>query len=117
MSNDTNVTLFQVRGDAPSEAAPALFCNFLAISRVATEVQFEFIFLDLNQVATTLNQLKGVEATSAPVIQGRTVVKVVMPAVSFMQLEEQFATILNALKEMMEKKEADNELHSHRRVG
>ncbi|MGB6876095.1 MAG: hypothetical protein WBD87_08670 [Candidatus Acidiferrales bacterium] len=117
MSIENNLMLFQVRGDAPNEACPALFCNFLAVSRVATEVQLEFIFLDLNQIATTLNQLKGAEVASNPVIQGKTVAKVVMPAASFIQLEDQFTTIFKALKEMLEKKEAENELRNNRRVG
>ena len=67
----------------PNEAVSALFSNFLSLSRVGTEVQFEFIFLDLNNLAVMLNQLKQEEAKQSPIVKGKTIAKLVMPAASF----------------------------------
>jgi hypothetical protein len=108
---DKKVQMFQVQGEPPVDAAPALFSNFLAVSRVATEVQFEFIFMDLNQLAAALIQLKNAEAEQSPIMQGKTVAKLVMPAASFMQLKEQLDAIFSALTEALPKvPEVENEL-------
>jgi hypothetical protein len=92
---------FKVKGEPPVQAVPPLYSNFLAVSQVATEVQFEFIFLDLNQVAVMIEQLKSSDVTVVPEVDGKTVVKVVMPAASFVQLREQFEKVFAALKGML----------------
>ena len=113
MSADDKVQTFQVQGQPPNEALPAFFSNFLSVSRVGTEVQFEFVFLDLNHLAVTLNKLKQSDAEQSPIVQGKTVAKVVMPAVSFIQIKEQLDSIFAALKEALPKvPEVENELRN-----
>lgn len=97
MSEESKLQTFQVQGQSPLDAAPALYSNFVAVSRLGTEVQFEFIFLDLNQLAKVLDELKTAPSET-PTVQGKTVAKVVMPAVSFVQLKEPLAKIFEALE-------------------
>ena len=99
---------FKIRGEEPVQAEPALYSNFLAISRVANDVQFEFVFLDLNQVAALMDQLKSVENPPVPELQGKTVAKVVMPAAHVLQLREQFGKICDAIEENVKKQEGHN---------
>jgi hypothetical protein len=94
---------FSVQGQPPLEAAAALFSNFLAVSRLGTEIQLEFVFLDLNQMAVALEQLKASGVTASPVVQGKTVAKVVMPASAFAQLKQQFEKIFEAIDQMVPK--------------
>jgi hypothetical protein len=109
VSEETKLRTFQVQGQPPLDAAPALFSNFMAVSRVGTEVQFEFIFLDLNQIANMLGDLKTTPSES-PKVQGKTVAKVVMPAVTFVQLKEPLAKIFEALEGILPKvPESENE--------
>jgi hypothetical protein len=109
VSEDPKLQTFQVQGQRPLDAAPALYSNFMAVSRVGTEVQFEFIFLDLNEIAKILTELKTSPGVS-PTVQGKTVAKVVMPAASFVQLKEQLATIFEALEAILPKvPETENE--------
>lgn len=92
-----------VVGEDPLVAAKPTFANFVAISHVGTEVQFEFIFLDLNQVAQKIERLrKGATSDGAEVIEGRTVSKVVVPVASFVQLKAH-------LMRMFDKFEASDE--------
>ncbi len=113
MSPENKVQTFQVQGEPPNEAVSALFSNFLSLSRVGTEVQFEFIFLDLNNLAVMLNQLKQEEAKQSPIVKGKTIAKLVMPAASFIQLKEQLDNIFTALKEALPKvPEVENELRN-----
>ena len=112
--------IFSVKGQDPREAGPALFSNFLAISRLGTELQFEFVFLDLNQLATVLKdekeqKVKEGETGSPTTIVGRTVAKVVMPAVSFVQLREHINGLFDAIeKDLRESSEAE---HGRSRTG
>jgi len=94
---------FHVKGQGPLDATAALYANFVAISRVATDVQFEFVFLDLNQVAVLLEQIKNSENPSMPELEGKTVAKLVMPAASVLQLREHFQKICDAIEENIEK--------------
>ncbi len=96
--SEQKVVNFKVKGEPPVQAVPALYSNFLAVSRVGTDVQFEFVFLDLNQMAVMLEQFKTADVTVAPEVEGKTVAKVVMPAVTFVQLQEQLEKIFAALK-------------------
>jgi hypothetical protein len=109
--SDNGVRVFQVKGEAPLETGPALFSNFLAVSRVGTEVQFEFIFLDLNQVAAMLTNPGEVNVPLTLV--GKTVTKIVMPAAAFVQVKEQLDKIFEAFKEIVPKsQEVENERRS-----
>lgn len=120
MSEKTIVN-FQVKGEGPSGPAPALFSNFLAVSQVGTEVQFEFVFLDLNLLAGMLEQLKAAGATTTPTVEGKTVAKVVMPAAVFAQMKAHFDKIYNALAQEgippIPSEEKKDERHSTSNVG
>jgi hypothetical protein len=80
--------LIGVTGDNNLEAPAALFSNLLGLARVGTEIQFEFIFLDLNQMANIIQTHQGTGQESANPVQGQTVAKIVMPAAAFVQLKE-----------------------------
>jgi len=112
--SEQKILNFRVSGQAPVEAVPALYSNFLAVSHVGTDVQFEFIFLDLNLVAGTLKQLKEVENPSVPELQGKTVSKLVMPAANFIQLREHFENLFKTLEGIVPKTaEAKNDRASN----
>ncbi len=102
MSQEPKLQTFEIQGQPPLDVAPALYSNFVSISRVGTEVQFEFVFLDLNQIAKILAEPRS-SPSEPPTVQGKTVAKVVMPAVSFVQLKEQLAKIFEALEEILPK--------------
>jgi hypothetical protein len=86
--------MIQVRGEEPIDAPPALFSNFLGIARVATDVQLEFVFLDLNQVAQII-QAGQVEGTGSPSpVTGQTVAKIIMPASAFLQLKDHIVQLM-----------------------
>jgi len=109
VSQETKPQTFEIQGQAPLDSTPALYSNFVAISRVGTEVQFEFVFLDLNQIAKMLAEPKAT-SSELPAVQGKTVAKIVMPAVSFVQLKEQLAKIFEALEAILPRvPEAENE--------
>lgn len=97
--SEKTVVNFQVKGEGPGGSTPALFSNFLAVSQVGTEVQFEFVFLDLNLLAKLIEELKAAGAKTVPTVDGKTVAKVVMPAAVFVQMKEQFDKIHAALAE------------------
>lgn len=97
VSDEPRIVL-DVRGTG-TEQTPAMFSNFLSVSRVATEVQFEFVFVDVNQIATALMKTKETGATEEPLkISGLTVAKVVVPALSFMQVREHLNNIFDAIE-------------------
>ena len=104
---------FSVQGQPPLEAAAAIFSNFLAVSRLGSEIQFEFVFLDLNQMALALEQFKAAGVTASPVVQGKTVAKIVMPAAAFAQLQGQFEKVFEGIKQLVPKApEEQNERRS-----
>lgn len=101
-----------VKGQEPREVMPPLFSNFLGISRVAGEVQFEFVFLDLNQLANLLAAKKPDENTEQPMVEGKTVTKIVMPAPTFLQLKEHILGLFADIeKELDTLKEIQNGRH------
>jgi hypothetical protein len=79
----------KITGQQPLEASPPLFSNFLAISRVAGEVQCEFIFADINQLANIIRADKPSAETVE--ITGKTVAKIIIPASNFLQLKDHLA--------------------------
>lgn len=109
---------FQVRGEEPREAIPALFSNFLAVSRVGTEVQFEFVYLDLNVIANLIKAATEAATgskASLPEVTGKTVAKIVMPAASFVQIKEHLLKLLeDAEAEIRKAREAQNEYNRAR---
>lgn len=102
---------FKVLGEDPLDTAGPLFANFLAVSHVGGEVQFEFIYLDINQLALQFGQPgvddrpEGEKPTGPVEMQGKTVAKVVVPVSSLVQLEkhlegmfQKFAEVRNGKK-------------------
>ena len=97
----------RVVGEEPLDAEVPVFSNFVAVSQAGSEVQFEFVFLDLNQVAKLAAELEASGGAKQPedVLQGRTVAKVIVPVASFVQLK----THLNQMFEKLEAKISDTE--------
>ena len=94
--------LINVKPEDPLKAMSPVYSNFLAVSRVAGEVQFEFVFLDLNVIANILESVgkeKAEENEEKKLIySGKTVSKVVMPADSFLQVKEHLLKIFDAIE-------------------
>jgi hypothetical protein len=86
----------RVQGESHKDAPPALYSNFLGVSRVAMDVQLEFVFLDLNQLAQIIQSRTG-ESESAPVV-GQTVAKIIMPAAAFAQLKDHILQVMTDIE-------------------
>jgi hypothetical protein len=119
--SEKGILNFQVKGEPQGGGIPALFSNFVAVSQVGTEVQFEFVFLDLNLLAGLIEQSKIGGLTTVPTLDGKTVARVVMPAAVFAQMKEHFDKIFSALaQEGISPKAAEekkDERHSPSNVG
>lgn len=98
MAEEQKMMNLQIRGEEPLSAGAALFSNFVGISRVGTDVQMEFVFVDLNQLAVLVDAMKKGDAPSSQSLTGKTVAKIVMPGVSFIQLKEHIHLIFEALQ-------------------
>jgi len=106
VENAQKTVQFSITGQDPLEASSALYSNFVGISRVGTDVQMEFIFLDLNQVAVVLEREKQEDKSGERVhMQGKTVAKVVMPGPCFLQLRNHVNMIFDAIEKAMKKEE------------
>lgn len=111
------VATFTVHGEDPRQAEAPVFSNFVAVSHVGSEVQFEFIFLDLNVVAKHIEGLEKSRTEGAAadtteqstIIQGKTVAKIVVPVASFVQLKDH----LNMLFEKLEPKNSKEKGYGH----
>jgi hypothetical protein len=87
---------FRVVGEDPLDADPPLFANFVAVSHAGNEVQLEFIYLDINQLALRFGQPNEDDVPAAGELiekqninlRGRTVAKLVVPVSSFLQLKD-----------------------------
>jgi len=101
----------RVVGEDPRQAVSPTFSNFVGISHVGREVQMEFIFLDINQIAQQLEDAKPTQPTEAPIFEGKTVAKVVIPSWAFLQLKSHMLTIFEKveLEESANTKERDGE--------
>jgi hypothetical protein len=99
-----------ISGDDPRQAGSPLFANFLAVSHVGTDVQFEFIFLDFNQLALTIERFKAGHATTEP-LQGKTVGKMIIPVSTFLQVKDHLLLMFNKLEALdaQQGKEASGE--------
>jgi hypothetical protein len=97
---EKSILNFRVQGEPPTGGTLPLFSNFLAVCQVGTEVQFEFVFLDLNMLASKIEVVKAAGAQTTPSnIEGKTVAKIIMPAAVFVQMKEHFDKILGALEQ------------------
>ena len=108
MTEEKKVVQFQIRGEDPIDAITPIYSNFVGISRVGTDIQFEFIFLDLNQLAQILDPTKEATTERQELI-GKTVAKIVMPGLNFMQAKDQIDLIMRALSEALQTREVRNE--------
>jgi hypothetical protein len=101
---------FKVNFEDPKAGPVPLFSNHVGISRAGTEVQFEFVFLDINLVANILQTYKAGTSTTAPLeVTGRTVAKVVMPMHVFLQLGGHLQTMVKQIEQ--ELRTEDKEEH------
>jgi hypothetical protein len=106
MADANKQFMVQVRGQDPLTAIAPTYSNFVAVARLGTEVQFEFIFLDLNQLALFTEKAKKGEAVD-PEFQGKTVAKIVVPGPSIVHMREHFEHIFRALEEALQSQEAN----------
>jgi hypothetical protein len=84
--------------DPTTVTVPTLFANHLAVSRAGTEIQFEFVAVDINVLATKMeaHQSQGLEEPIE--ITGKTVAKIVVPLHVFVQLEGHLGQIFSAIR-------------------
>src|ERR1700733_6759645 len=107
MPSDTNKQIMlSVRGENPLSPADPPYNNFVAVARLGTDIQFEFIFLDLNQLALYTEQVKKGEAAPEADFQGKTVAKIVMPGQSFIHVRQHLDQIFKALEDALQSQEA-----------
>jgi hypothetical protein len=107
--------MIKVQGEPPMDAPPALYSNFLGIARVAMDVQFEFVFLDLNQVAQIIQS--GQASEGAPPVTGQTVAKIIMPAAAFIQLKDHIIQVMSDIeKNLAPPEESKNARTNDRRA-
>jgi len=101
----------RVVGEDPRQAASPTFSNFVGVSHVGREVQFEFIFLDINQIAQHFLDAKPAQPSEAPVFEGKTVAKVVVPSWAFLQLKSHMLAVFEKveLEESTNTKEGNGE--------
>jgi hypothetical protein len=88
---------------------PTLFANHVAISRAGTEVQFEFVAMDLNVLATKLAASQAGEIEGPVELAGKTVAKVVVPLHFFMQLEGHLGQLFSGVRQEFAVNEVDDE--------
>ena len=105
--NSPNVKI-KISGQGPLDATAPLFSNFLAISRVGGEVQCEFVFADINELA---NILVNKESPVTVEIVGKTVAKIIIPAATFIQLKEHLAKMFADIENDLEK-QGDRDVRS-----
>lgn len=107
---------FRVVGEDPQAAGAPLFSNFVAISHLGREVQLEFIFLDIAQVAQHFeNSASSDSQAEMPIFHGKTVAKVIVPSWAFLQLKEHMSGIFQKLE--IEEKSGQQEKAGERAYG
>jgi hypothetical protein len=90
--------MLEVRTDDRLPSLPAAFGNFLQISRLATEVQFEFLFVDINTIAVAIEKAKKSPEEESVKVLGTPVAKVVVPALSLMQVKEHIVQMFDVIE-------------------
>jgi hypothetical protein len=103
---------FRVTGEEPLSTRAPIFANFVAVAHVGSEVQFEFIYLDINELAQRFGQ-PGVDDRPVPegeppeeiVLKGKTVAKLVVPVASFVQLETHLQGMFRKFTEVRDAKQ------------
>jgi hypothetical protein len=90
--------MLQVKGDDRLAPLPAAFSNFVQVSRVSTEVQFEFLFVDIGSVASAIDGAKKSLDPDPVQLVGIPVAKVVVPALNLMQIRDQMNQIFDGIE-------------------
>lgn len=117
MAEEPSVITLEVKSDDRFGPVSPDFSNFLQISRVATEIQFEFLFVDISQVALAIQKAKESSSTEPEKLSGLTVAKVVLPALSFIQVKDHINRIFEAIeKEIGKLPDAKEVQHGDSRV-
>jgi len=109
--------LLSIKGQDPLASALPLYSNFLSVSRIGTDVQLEFIFVDINQLALLQGKMKETSSSEMPEVVGKTIAKIIMPGANFLQIREHLNTIFEALKVELQLGESVNEPNAHARSG
>jgi hypothetical protein len=107
--------LLNIRGEDPLQATSPYYSNFVSISRLGTDVQLEFIFVDINRLALLTEEARKSGTREPQEITGKTVAKIVMPGLSFIQIRDHLNTIFNALNEAIQPQEVNDELRTDAR--
>jgi hypothetical protein len=94
----SNTGTLIVSGEDPRKAVSPTFANFVAVSQVGAEVQFEFIFLDLGQLAARLERWKAEGRENAGEFEGKTVGKVIVPVAALMQVKDHLLGLFKKLE-------------------
>lgn len=115
MAEEKKRFLLNIRGDDPLRAHSPLYSNFVSISRLGSDVQLEFIFVDLSQMALLVENVKRSAVSGPQEMVGKTVAKIIMPGVNFLQIKEHLNTIFQALGEELHLLEVGDELSSDAR--
>jgi len=98
----------QIQGEGPAYDHPPLYSNFLALSRVGMDVQFEFIFLDFNLIAQLfLQQKEGGVSTST--VEGKTVAKMILSGQSLIQIRDHLNHIMDEVDRAIKGMKPQNE--------
>ncbi|HLW52948.1 MAG TPA: hypothetical protein VKW06_08895 [Candidatus Angelobacter sp.] len=90
-----NVT---ITADQNRDAVAPMFANFLAVSSVGNDIQLEFMFVDLSELAASIEKAKRGEADKDFTCSAKTVSKMIMPAASFVQLKDHLAQMFERLE-------------------
>lgn len=97
MSDPRKITL-EVNSDERLAPLRPSFSNFVQISRVATEVQFEFLFVDINHVALSIEKARSSSEKEPVRLSGVPIAKVVVPALNLIQLREHINQMFDAIE-------------------
>ena len=101
--------LLNIRGEDPLRALSPYYSNFVSISRHGADIQLEFIFVDINQLAVLGEAVKKGSLTGQPhEVVGKTVAKIVMPGQNFLQIRDHLNAIFQALVAEMPTQEVGN---------
>src|SRR6266404_2060876 len=90
-----NVT---IAADENRHSVVPTFANFLAVCSVGSDVQLEFMFVDLSELATQIEKAKTGEAPKDFTCTSKTVSKLIMPAASFVQLKAHLIQLFERLE-------------------
>lgn len=102
---------FKVVGEDPRVCGAPVFSNYVGISHAGREVQFEFMFLDINLVAQQIQSATdpAVQEAEPKVFEAKTVAKIVVPSWAFTQLREHLNGIFEKLAVQDEQEETSKE--------